>query len=474
VTETSKTSIAVEHHSPIGQPHVPLVTLTAEHSRVFARELDRPRPIIARGKGVWLYDVNGKALLDAVSGGAMITNLGHGRADIARVAEEQASRVGYLYDQQFTSEPHEQLARELGDLAGPGFGRVHFVSGGSEANEAAMRLIRSYHVERGEPTRWRFISPAQAYHGPTIATLGLTGRPGLQAPYQPYIQPQLHIPPSSWRFDPSGDGALAALDQVVAEHGADTIAGFLCEPVSAAAFPAYSPPERFWTGLAERRERYGFLIAFDEVVTGIGRTGTWFAADQLPLRPDIITTAKGLGAGYAAIGAMICQEHVYEAIAAGSRAFEHGHTWGGAPMSCAVGLAVLDALRREHLIERVHNYGPALHEQLEDALADVEMVKEVRGRGYLLGISYIDPENGELLDPALRVARRIDEAALERELLVYSTQPTSDGFTGDQTLIAPAFVAEDEELTLMIDRLTDAIAAVARDVKRDLERAATR
>ena len=226
MTETSKASIAGEQHSSIEELDIPLATLTSENSRVFPRELDRPRPIIARGNGVWLYDVNGHALLDAVSGGAMITNLGHGRADLARVAEVQASRVGYLYDQQFTSEPHEQLARELSDLAGPGFGRVHFVSGGSEANEAALRLVRSYHVERGEPTRWRFISPAQAYHGPTIATLGLTGRPGLQAPYQPYIEPQLHLPPSSWRFDPSGEGALAALDQVIAEYGADTIAGF--------------------------------------------------------------------------------------------------------------------------------------------------------------------------------------------------------------------------------------------------------
>ncbi len=318
-----------------------LVTLTGENSHVFPRELDRPRPIIERGEGVWLYDTRGNPLLDAVSGGAMITNLGHGRADIAQVARAQASRVGYLYDQQFTSEPHEHLARELTSLAGQGFTRVHFVSGGAEANETAIRLMRSYHVERGQPSRTKFISPAQAYHGPTMTTLGLTGRPGLQTPYQPYIQQQLHIPPSSWPFDPSGEGALAALDELVSTHGADTIAGFFCEPISAAAFPAYTPPQRFWTGLAERREQYGFLIAFDEVVTGIGRTGRWFAADQIPLRPDIITTAKGLGAGYAAIGAMICREHVFDAIAAGSRAFEHGHTWGGAPSSCAVGLAVL-------------------------------------------------------------------------------------------------------------------------------------
>jgi len=302
-----------------------------------------------------------------------------------------------------------------------------------------------------------------------MATLGLTGRPGLRYPYDPFIQPQLYIPPSTWRFDPSGQAALDALDAHIAAVGADNIAAFVCEPVSAAALPAYSPPPLFWDGLGERRDRYGFLIVLDEVVTGMGRTGTWFAADRLPLTPDIITTAKGLGAGYAPVGAVIAADHIFDAVATGSRAFAAGHTWDGAPLSCAVGLAVIAYLKEYGLVDRVCQRGPRLREELEQALSGFDMVREVRGRGYLLGVEYVDPRDGTSFLPVhLRVAPRIDLTALGRGLLVYSTQPTSDGFVGDQTLLAPAFVFSESELTEMIERLHATVAAVEDEVKNQL------
>ena len=343
---------------------------------------------------------------------------------------------------------------------------MHFTAGGAEANETALRLARSYHVERGQPERWRIISPAQAYHGPTVATLSLTGRPQLQRPFDPYAADHLHIPPSTWRFDPSGEAALAALDDVLEAVGPETVAAFFCEPVSAAALPAYSPPEAFWRGLDERRREHGFLVCLDEVVTGLGRTGSWFAADRLPLRPDIIATAKGLGAGYVPIGAMLCNDAVYGAVAEGSRAFELGHTWSGAPLQCAVGLAVIDYLRRHKLVERVAERGPSLLGELREALSGSDLVREVRGHGFLLGIDYVDPRDGRsFLDPALDVARRIDQEALERGLLVYSTQPTADGYAGDQTLLAPAFVSTEAELTEMVERMAASVVAVERRVK---------
>jgi adenosylmethionine-8-amino-7-oxononanoate aminotransferase len=302
-----------------------------------------------------------------------------------------------------------------------------------------------------------------------MATLGLTGRAGLQAPYDPFIAPQLHIPPATWRFDPSGGEALAALDRALEAAGPRGVAAFFLEPVSAAALPGYSPPEAFWRGLDERRAEHGFLICLDEVVTGLGRTGTWFAADQLPIEPDIISTAKGLGAGYAAIGGVLCHERVYAAIEAGSRAFEHGHTWDGAPLSCAVGLAVITQLRERDLVSRVAARGPALRDELEAALAGCELVREVRGRGFLLGIDYVDPRDGESMLPVeLGVARRIDEVALENGLCVYSTQPTADGWTGDQTLLAPAFVATDDELGEMVERMARTVRAVEAEVERAL------
>jgi len=322
-----------------------------------------------------------------------------------------------VHNERLTNPVQERLAHELVEVAPEGFTRVRFVTSGSDANEMAVQLARSYHVERGDTDRWQVISPAQAYHGPTMETLALTGRPGLHGPFGPYFQKHLHIPPSTWRFDPTGEQALAALDRALEEAGSGHVSAFYCEPISAAALPAYTPPRRFWEGLAARREKHGFLVCFDEVVTGMGRTGEWFAGAVTACRPDIIATAKGLGAGYTAIGAVLCQDHVYEAIARGSRRFTLGHTWDGAPLSCAVGLAVMQVLRSEDLIERVRQRGPNLRDELAGALEGIPLVREVLGHGFLLGVEYVDPRDGEsFLPPELRTARRIDDAAFAREL----------------------------------------------------------
>jgi adenosylmethionine-8-amino-7-oxononanoate aminotransferase len=438
-------------------------------TRVLPLELDRRYPVVVRGEGVWVEDKAGRRYLDAMSGGSMAATLGHGRRDIIDAARAQAERLSYVHNERFTNPAQERLAHELVEVAPEGFTRVRFVASGSDANEMALQLARSYHVERGEPDRWQVISPAQAYHGPTMETLALTGRPGLHGPFGPYLPHHLHIPPSTWRFDPTGQGALDALDRALEEAGPGGVSAFFCEPISAAALPAYTPPPRFWEGLAERRERHGFLVLFDEVVTGVGRTGRWFAGAGTECAPDIIATAKGLGAGYVAIGAVLVREHVYEAIARGSRRFTLGHTWDGAPLACAVGLAVLDAMRSEGLVDRVRGRGAKLLEELAAALAGIPMVREVRGHGYLLGVSFVDPRDGDSLLPReLRVGARIDEAAFERGLIVLSTQPTRDGYAGDQTLFAPPFTTTDDELAEMVSRFADTVRQVSEGVEREL------
>ena len=443
-------------------------------SRVLPLELARSYPILVRGEGVWIEDASGRRYLDAMSGGSMAATLGFGRRDIIAAAKAQAERLAFVHNERLTNPAQEQLARELVEVAPEGFTRVRFTVAGADANEMAIQLARSYHVERGEPERWQVISPAQAYHGPTIQTLALTGRPGMHRPFEPYMKQHLHIPPSTWRFDPSGEAALQALDEALEEAGPHTVSTFFCEAISAAALPGYTPPERFWKGLAERRERHGFLVCFDEIVTGVGRTGRWFAGAGVACPPDIIATAKGLGGGYAAIGAVLVREHVYEAIARGSRRFTLGHTWDGAPLSCAVGLAVLEALRREGLVEHVRDRGELLLEELTTALKDIPMVREVRGHGYLLGVSYVDPRDGEsFLPPELRVGGRVDQAAFEADLITLSTQPTRDGFAGDQTLFAPAFIASDDELGEMVSRFADAIRTVGDQVEAELDRTTT-
>jgi adenosylmethionine-8-amino-7-oxononanoate aminotransferase len=447
--------------------------IDAEQTSVFPRLLDLAYPNIERGAGIRLFADDGSEVLDACSGGAMVACLGHGAEEIIDAAWTQANRISYLYNHHFTNEPQERLAERLIEVVAPEMARVRFVSGGSEANETALRLVRQYHVDRGEESRWRIVSQAQAYHGALAGALALTGRRTLQQPYAEYLAAHLHIPPATWRFDPTGQAALDELDRVLEEAGPETIAAFFCEPVGAAALPGYTPPVRFWEGLSERRERHGFLICLDEVVTGMGRTGSWFAAHQLPIEPDIITGGKGLGAGYAPLAATLCKQHVFDALAAGSRNFEHGHTWDGAPLPCAVGLAVLDTLVERGLVDRVRERGPSLRDQLEQALAGSEIVKEVRGRGFLLGVEFVDPRDGEsLLPDDLDAAEMIDQVAFEHGVLVTSTHPTADGYAGDQTLLAPAFIATDEDLEEIVERFAASVGEVERAVKQALSGAA--
>jgi adenosylmethionine-8-amino-7-oxononanoate aminotransferase len=440
-------------------------TVRTDETNVLPRLLDLAYPIVERGEGVWLTTPDGERILDASSGGAMVASLGYGVQELVDAAQTQADRIAYFYNHHFTSEPAERLADRLLDVVAPEMARVRFVSGGSEANETALQLARLYHVERGEPERWRVISPAQAYHGSTMGTLALTGRRALQEPFGPYLADHLHIAPSTWRSDPSGEAALAALDRALEEAGPETVAAFFCEPIGAAALPAHVPPDRFWEGLAERRDAHGFLVCFDEVVTGIGRVGSWFAAHQLPIEPDIVAIGKGLGAGYAPLGAVLCRQHVFDAVDQGSGEFDLGHTWDGAPLSSAVGLAVLDLIVERGLVDRVHERGPALRDELEAAVGDSAIVREVRGRGFLLGVELVDPRDGASFLPVdLDVAGLVDDAAFARGLLVTSTHPQADGFAGDQTLLAPAFTMTDEEQAEMIDRF----AATIRDVERSV------
>ncbi len=443
--------------------------MAATATKVFPRFLDLEYASIERGDGVWLTTTDGRRILDACSGGAMVACLGYGVPEIVDAFVEQANRISYFYNHHFTSEPQERLADRLLEVVAPGMARVRLVSGGSEANETALQLARLYHVERGDTERWRVISQAQSYHGSTMGTLALTGRPTLHEPYTPYLASHLHIPPSTWRFDPSGEAALQELDRLLEEAGPGTVAAFFCEPVSAAALPAASPPDRFWKGLEERRNEHGFLICFDEVVSGIGRVGSWLAADQLPIEPDIVAIGKGLGAGYAPLGAVLCRQHVYDAIDRGSREFDLGHTWDGAPLTAAVGLAVLDLLVERGLVERVRERGPGLRDELEAALQGSEIVREVRGRAFLLGVELVDPRDGESFLPVeLDVASLIDDTAFEHELLVTSTHPQADGFAGDQTLLAPAYVSTDEELAQVVDRFRATMESVERSIKSSL------
>ncbi len=431
-------------------------------SAVFHRELDRLYPVMQRADGYRIWDDEGVEYLDAIGGGAAVVNIGYGVPEVVEAVRKQVAVMPFVHNQKFTHPLQEELAQRVTELSG--YARVIFVQGGGEANETAIRLARSYHVERGEESRWRFVTVAQAYHGSTMATLALTGRPALQYPYAPYLPDFLHVPPVDDRSDPQGAVALELLERTIVEAGPETIAAFYCEPVSAAAAPGWGPPAEYFAGLAKLAEKYGFLVVFDEVVTGVGRTGSFFAADQLPIRPDIVTTAKGLSGGYAPMGAVLTTQRVYDAIAEGSRDFSHGHTFNGYPLGCAIALAVLDYMSDHELIDRVAKEGPRFLEILQDTLSDLPIVEDVHGRGFLFGVTYRD-EDGGFLEPSLKFARRVDVAALAERLLIYSMQPTADGYQGDQTMIAPVYTTTEEDFREMAARLRRAIEQVSSDIE---------
>jgi adenosylmethionine-8-amino-7-oxononanoate aminotransferase len=434
----------------------------SNQTSVFPRFLDLGYPNVERGEGLRLYTTDGRELLDACSGGAMTAILGHAVPELIDAAAEQAERVSYVYNHHFTNDRQEEYAERLLSIAAPEMARVRLVSGGSEANEAAVRLARSYHVERGDDARHMIVSPAEAYHGATFGALGLTGRHSLQEPYESYLPEHRHVP--------AGD--LDALDGLLDEHG-ERVAAFVCEPISAASRPAWSPPHEFWQGLAERRERHGFLVVFDEIVTGMGRTGTWFAYQDMPLVPDVVTGGKGMGGGLFPLAGALMREEVFEAFAGGSREFEHGHTWDGTPLSCAVGLATLEYIDSHGLVERVRERGPSLRDEAEAAVGGFDIVGAVRGRGYLVGIELVDPRDGASPLPAeLNAAARVDDGGVEHGLLVTSGHASADGYAGDQVLLAPAYTATDAELAEMVERLAATLSDVEERVKQAVSGAA--
>ena len=438
-----------------------MTAIVSKQSQVFHRELDRLYPVMVRAHGYRIYDDDGREYLDAIGGGAAVNNIGYGVPEVLEAVRSQVEALPFIHNQKFTNPQQEQLATAVIKHA-PTFSRIVFCQGGGEANETALRLARSYHVERGIESKWKIVSFAQAYHGSTMATLALTGRPALQFPYAPYLPIFPHIPPVDPATDPDGQAALKGLEDLIQREGPDTIAGFWCEPVSAAAAPAFRAPAGFYKGLSELARKYDFLVIFDEVVTGVGRTGTFFAADQLPVQPDILTTAKGLGGGYVPMGAVLTTDRVYQAVAEGSRDFSHGYTFNGYPLGCAVGLAVLAYIDRHDLITRVRRTGPQFLEILKEGLQGAPLVDQVRGQGFLFGVTYRGAD-GKYLDSKLRTARRIDVAALAEGLLVYSSQPTADGYAADQTMLAPAFTTTQDDFVEIVARLRRAIERAAAD-----------
>lgn len=429
--------------------------------------------MVVGGKGCYLFDSAGKRYLDG-SGGAAVSCLGHGDKEVTEAIKAQLDKIAFAHTMFFTSEPAEALAEQLAEHAPEGLDWVYFVSGGSEAAEAAIKLARQYFVEIGEPKRCRIVSRRQSYHGNTLGALAAGGNMRRRAPFAPLLIETSHIAPCfAYREQREGEseeqyGLRAAdeLEQEIVRLGPETVMAFIAEPVVGATAGAVPAVPGYFRRIREICDRYGVLLILDEVMCGMGRTGTLFASEQDGVVPDITCIAKGLGAGYQPIGAMLCQAGIYDAIAAGSGFFQHGHTYIGHSAACAGALAVLEAILGRELPARVRAQGAVLMELLEMRLGAHPHVGDIRGRGLLRGIELV-AERGDKrpFAPELGLAARVKKAAFQAGLICYPMGGTIDGKYGDHILLAPPYIITDDEIESLVELLAGAIDTAVAEVR---------
>ncbi len=436
-------------------------------TRLLHRAIHSRMPVAVGGRGIELFDAEGKTYIDA-SGGAAVSCLGHAHPAVLSALHEQLDRLAYAHTGFFTSEAAEALAELLIADAPAGLSHAYLVSGGSEAVEAALKMARQYFVEKGEPQRRHIIARRQSYHGNTLGALAAGGNEWRRAQFKPLLVETHHIDPCyAYRLQESGesDEAYAAraaqqLEDKILELGADEVIAFVAETVVGATAGAVPPVADYLKRIRAICDRYGVLLILDEVMCGMGRTGTLHACEQDGVAPDLMTIAKGLGGGYQPVGAVLLSEEIFEAFASGSGFFQHGHTYMGHPMAAAAGLAVQQVIRRENLLANVVAMGAELESQLVERLGNHHHVGDIRGRGLFRGVELVADRAGKQpFDPKFKLNGLIKKEAMARGLMVYPMGGTIDGRQGDHVLIAPPFIVERADITRIVERLGDAIDA---------------
>ena len=436
---------------------------------LFPRNFHKEFPVAVRGQGCWLFSEDGRRFLDA-AGQAAVVNVGHGVPEIGRAMAAQSEQLAFAHSSQFHTPSAEKLATRLLGLAPQNFqkgGRVYFTSGGSEATETAIKLVRQYHLEKGHPDRYRILSRRQSYHGSTLGAMTVSGNLARRAPYQPMLAEWGRIAPCfcyHCPFEKTFPGCHLAcaddLDSFLTASDADTAAAFIFEPVVGATLGAAVPPEGYAARIAQICRKRGILLIADEVMSGMGRTGKLFGIQHWGIEPDIILTGKGIASGYAPLGAVLVAPNVVEAFKRGSGAFKHGFTYQAHPVATAAGNAVLDYLESHSLFARV---APA-SDSLRAALAHLQShphVGEIRGLGLLLGIEFVsDKQTRAPFDPSEAIAEKIRAAGMDEGILTYPTQGCVDGIRGDHILLAPPFIITPEESALIAKALASALSKV--------------
>jgi len=431
--------------------------------------LSTPPPAVG-GDGPYLIDGDGKKYLDG-SGGAAVSCLGHQHPAVISAIQAQAGQLAYAHTGFFTSAPAEELGAMIAARAPEDLNKVFFVSGGSEAIESALKLARQYFLDKGEPDRHRIIARAQSFHGNTLGALSVGGNEWRRKQFEPLLLDVGRISPCyAYRNQVPGEsieeyGLRAAneLEAKIKEMGPDTVAAFVAETVVGATAGAVPPAPGYFKRIREICDYYGVLLILDEIMCGVGRTGTWFSCEQDGVVPDMMTLAKGLAAGYQPIGALVVADKIYDQVRSASGFFQHSFTFMGHPMACAAGVATMTVIEEEKLLDRVQEAGARLMGRLNARFGNQPNVGDIRGRGLFQAVEFVaDRSTKEPLDPDFQFAAKLKKAAFAEGLICYPMGGTIDGRQGDHVLLAPPFILSDDQLDELTEKLGRAVDTVAK------------
>jgi adenosylmethionine-8-amino-7-oxononanoate aminotransferase len=446
--------------------------MSPNRSAVFYRDLNTVPPTIVRGEGIYLEDSTGRRYLDA-NGSAGVVGIGHGRTEIAKALAEAGDRLTFVYNATFTHPWQEDLARAILGIAPANMAGVYFVSGGSEANESAWKLARQYFVERGRPQKYKAIARQHSYHGVTLATLSLSGRPSWKQIYSPMLLPVAHIaPPYEYRCGfcrERGGCTLQCADDLelaIRREGPETVAAFFAEPIVGTTATGLTPHADYYKRVREICDRYDVLFVADEVLCGYGRTGRPFAIGSWNVEPDVITMGKAIASGYAPLGAILVAEKIRAVFADGTGRFVHGLTFSGTPSSCAAGLKVFEIMQRENLFRRPGAIGAVLRSKLEGLAERHQTIGDIRGQGLLLGLEFVaDRKTRQPFAKEFGFTARLVRALRERNMLVGAGVPgINAGDDGDHIQISPPYIISEDDVEKLVSILGDALGEVTRQI----------
>ena len=430
-------------------------------SHVFPRQINAPPIKAVASNGCYIFDDSGNRYLDG-SGGAAVSCLGHADPEVVQAIQDQTSKMAFAHTGFFSSDPAEELAELLIKYAPGDLDRVYFISGGSESIEAAIKLARQYHIENGEPNRRHIIARRQSYHGNTLGALAAGGNKWRRDQFEPILINVSHIAPCYEYIDKSnqektyeyGQRVAQELEDEILRLGSDTVMAFIVEPVVGATMGAVPAVQGYFNRIEEVCKKYGVLLILDEVMCGMGRTGYLYAAEADNISPDILCIAKGLGAGYQPIGAMLCTKKIYDVIGGGTGFFQHGHTYMGHPVACAAGLAVVQAIIDRDLLKSVKQRSAQLLNELKNQFNTHLNVGDIRGRGLFIGLELVkDRDTKKPFDPSLKIAANIKRSAFEAGLICYPMSGTRDGKWGDHILLAPPFIIDEKQVIELVEKV---------------------